>query len=76
MSEADVKFCRDCRHSLAAREYLYCSHPVVNKGNCYALAAVAPLSAVEDYIRCLREREKTGWFDACGIKGKLWEPKP
>jgi len=70
----EVKFCRDCRHSMPEPDsawLLCCTHPEVNKRDSWALSGAT-------YFICMRARDERGkkWFAPCGMKGKLWEPKP
>ncbi len=68
-----VNFCRDCRHSLpepGTEWNLRCVHAEVNKRDPWTLAASTAHGS------CARDERKKEWIGPCGMKGKLWEPKP
>ena len=68
-----VNLCRDCWHSMPEPDSawkLHCTHPMVNAVDPWALASATP------YGSSARDERKKKWFAPCGMKGKLWEPKP
>lgn len=68
-----VKLCRDCRYSMpkpGSEWSLFCANVEVNKHDPWALAAAKARGS-----SALEEREKR-FIGACGMSGKLWEPKP
>ena len=68
-----VNLCRDCRHSMpepTSSWNLRCMHPEVNRRDYWALASADPHGS------CARDERKRAWFAPCGMKGKLWAPKP
>lgn len=68
-----VKLGRDCRHSMpepCSAWNLRCMNPEVNRRDPWALAATDPRGS------CARDEREKKWFAPCGMKGKLWEPKP
>ena len=72
MTKPYPALCRDCKHSQPSTISdwnLRCINPVVNARDSWALAAVQINGS-----DARSEREKR-IFAACGMKGKLWEPK-
>lgn len=68
-----VKFCKDCTYSFPDKNSpwnLRCQHPQINSKDPWALAQTEFTGS-----ECRLERDKTGWFAACGQRGRLWEPK-
>lgn len=74
MAKPYPAFCRDCKwsHIEEGRDWnLRCINPIINANDSWALSTTK-MGRGSD---AQREREKTGWFAKCGMKGKLWEPK-
>jgi hypothetical protein len=67
--EVKVKTCSTCKHVYRGLTYVQaCSHPkTLDKLNGFL---VQPRTGTVD---CVAERRKN--FGACGVEGKLWEPK-
>lgn len=71
---SQVKLCRDCRwHDSNERDRvsLRCINPEVNRKDEYALSSNKDFQGTS----CTSERGRHGWFAACGMKGKQWEPR-
>lgn len=70
-----AKQCKDCKYSVKPENSwcLYCTNPILNSNNRWFLAA-AEDSNWSTGIECIVYR-KPGFFQKCGLKGKLWEPK-
>lgn len=69
--------CRDCRFGKPQKDFGWnnvCMNPKVNAQSSWALANNH--EGEPAYTQCQSERERRSPFAACGMKGKLWEPKP
>lgn len=69
------KLCRDCNHSKPEHNFEWnnrCYHVKVVIRDSQALAG--NYEGQPAGVCCRDERGKK-WFAACGMKGKLWEPK-
>ena len=65
-------FCKDCKWAIpdgSASWSLRCINPKVNSKDSWALSSREITRGTD----CNRERDRHGWFAACGIKGKQWE---
>lgn len=68
-------FCIDCKWSKTYEDrswVLYCTNPIINANDSWALASSVGEGKGSE---ARAERNKTGIFAKCGIKGKLWESK-
>ena len=68
-----VKLCKDCKWSKLTEGDNYtlrCMNPEVNSKDAWALA-----NRHHNGSDPRSEREKKGWFSACGMKGKQFEIK-
>jgi hypothetical protein len=70
--------CKDCKWSVPESSehrssFNLCTHPKVVAKDNWALAA--NFEGKPYGSSCSEERRKTGFFVACGAKGKLWESK-
>lgn len=68
------KLCGDCVNRVNEKysSLLKCNSPRVVGKDPYALAWST--KGQPHGVSCIEERSKK-WFAACGMKGKLWEPK-
>jgi len=67
-----TKFCNTCEFLVRkdGESFSRCMEPTVNKNNPWALAYHTSTG-----VDCYGERQKTGWFSICGMKGKKWQQK-
>ncbi len=68
-----VKYCKQCAWHVPSIvgwdiPHIKCTNPLVNKKAPDILA-----DNTINGIPCVTERRKTGWFSACGIKGKQFK---
>jgi hypothetical protein len=66
------KLCRDCKFSIpepSSEWNLRCMHPQVNGKDPWALASNKPHGSDA------RTERELKWIYACGMPGRLWEPK-
>ena len=73
MTKPFPALCAQCTHSVPDKNSswsLRCHHPIVNSKDSWALSG-----GTCNGTSCSDERGRTGFFDACGMKGKLWEAK-
>lgn len=69
--------CMDCKYSKPEKRSEWnnrCFHQKVVARDSWALANNN--EGMPFGVSCRAEREKRSLFAACGMKGKLWEPKP
>lgn len=70
-----LKYCKDCKWSNIRNDpytKLKCTNPRVNILDSYELSRLDIVGR-----DCLEERSNRAWFGvACGLKGKLFDPKP
>ena len=69
--------CMDCRYSKPEPNSSWnnrCFHPKVVASDSWALANNH--EGKPTGVSCHDERRKRSIFAQCGMKGKLWEPKP
>ena len=77
MTKPFPALCKDCKWSEPENSYStfnVCHNPQVMAQDTWTLSQ----SSVEGKpfgSSCRSERDRRGIFVACGIKGKLWEPK-
>jgi hypothetical protein len=77
MNKPYPALCRDCKYAMpepGSTWNMRCINPRVNARNEWALANTGG-DGTPAHSDCRSERG-IKWFAACGITGKLWEPKP